>query len=481
MTMVGFGVASLLVGAWTLSGGPQSPTTASPPADSQSATTAKAKSLPKVQSPPKPAFPPKDLRSRKQGQDWPRFLGPNYDGKSPETGIRTDWSKGLPILWQTEMGEGYAAPVTSLGRIFLFDRVKNEARLRCLHSETGEELWRRTYPTTYEDMYNYSGGPRAAPLVDESTVFIFGVDGMLQARNVPDGELIWQVETSPVYGVRQNFFGAGASPAVFGDLLLVLVGGSPKDSPGIQSGQVTSNGTGIVAFHKETGEEVYRLGNYLASYASLVLTQWDDEPWAFAFTRGGLAAFDPKAGEERFFLPWRAKMLESVNAATPVVLDRRVFITETYGPGAAMVAVENNEPRILWQDTRRQRSLASHWATPIHVDGHLYGSSGRATGNGELRSIDLKNGEVKWRERGLGRASVLFVDGHFVVLGEYGELRLVRATPESYQERGRWEPKDDQGKPLLAHPAWNAPILSHGMLYVRGKDRLLALDLIPAN
>ena len=41
------------------------------------------------------------------------------------------------------------------------------------------------------------------------------------------------------------------------------------------------------------------------------------------------------------------------------------------------------------------------------------------------------------------------------------------------------ELRGSDGRPLLRHPAWNAPILAHGLLYVRGKDRLVALELIP--
>ena len=32
---------------------------------------------------------------------------------------------------------------------------------------------------------------------------------------------------------------------------------------------------------------------------------------------------------------------------------------------------------------------------------------------------------------------------------------------------------------LLKYPAWAAPVLSHGLLYVRGRDRLVCLELIP--
>ena len=417
------------------------------------------------------------------GEDWPRFLGPTQDGKSRETGLRLDGSQGLPILWQAELGDGYAAPVTRDGRLFLFDRIGNDARLRALDAGDGRELWRRSYETRYEDMYGYSGGPRCSPTVHVDRVLTFGAEGMLQARAVSDGRLLWQVDTAAVYGVRQNFFGVGSSPVVHGDLLIVQVGGSPEGSPGVQSGQVQANGSGIVAFDLADGRERYRFGDYLASYASFVTTTRGSEPWAFTMTRGGLLAFDPVRGRERFFLPWRAKMLESVNAATPVLAETphgaRVFITETYGPGGAVVEIGAAAPRIVWQDGRRQKSLASHWSTPIHVDGVLYGSSGRSTGNAELRAVRLADGVTLWSRQGLGRATLLYVDGHFVVQGEYGELWLVKADPTAYVEVGHWRPADATGKPLLAFPAWNAPILSRGVLYVRGKDRLLAVEAVP--
>ena len=57
----------------------------------------------------------------------------------------------------------------------------------------------------------------------------------------------------------------------------------------------------------------------------------------FMFARGGLLAIDPAKGETLAEFPWRAKLLESVNASTPVVKGDEVFISETYGPGSALV------------------------------------------------------------------------------------------------------------------------------------------------
>ena len=54
------------------------------------------------------------------------------------------------------------------GRVLIFDRVKDEARCRCVRSDTGKELWDFTYDTDYRDRQGYDGGPRAAPVTDGS-------------------------------------------------------------------------------------------------------------------------------------------------------------------------------------------------------------------------------------------------------------------------------------------------------------------------
>jgi outer membrane protein assembly factor BamB len=430
-------------------------------------------------------------RPARAGSDWPTFLGPTGDGKSPETGLLLKWPPGgPPLLWHVAAGEGYSMASVADGRLFFFDRDGGEARLRCLDSETGEELWRTSYPSVYEDYYGYSAGPRASPVVDGERVFTFGVEGVLRAWSVTDGKPLWSLDTVERYGVVQNFFGVGSTPVVEGDLLIVPVGGSPPGSPKIHTGEVASNGTAVVAFDKATGAERYRLGDELASYATPALATLDGRRWGFHFARGGLLGFDPVAGKLEFFYPWKSKVLESVNAATPVVVGDTVFVTETYGPGASLLRVKPGGYEVLWQDPERPKSLASHWSTPIYHQGYLYGSSGRHSAEAELRCIDHRTGAVEWSQPELTRSTLLYVDGHFIVLTEYGRLLVIEATPEAYRpvselDLGVAEPAapkqppasagDD--RPRLRHPAWNAPILAHGLLYVRGRDRLLCFDL----
>ena len=241
------------------------------------------------------------------------------------------------MLWQVSLGTGYSSPVTSEGRLFQFDRQGGRARLRAFESETGKPLWQFDYASDYVDTYGYDNGPRASPVVDRERVYIFGAEGMLHCLDARTGKPVWKVDTAADFGVVKNFFGVGSTPVLFGDLLIVQVGGSgagAADAAG-QLDRAQPDGTAIVAFDRRNGKVKYKLGDELASYSSPTLAKVGGRPWCFLFARGGLLGFDPAKGTLDFHFPWRATILESVNASNPVVVGDQVFITETYGPGSA--------------------------------------------------------------------------------------------------------------------------------------------------
>ncbi len=421
---------------------------------------------------------PEDIGTRKTGADWESFLGKNGDSFSPEKGI-TPWPAGGPkLLWGARMADGYAMPAISRGRAFLFDQSKGIARLRCCNSETGKELWVFTYESNYQDLYGYSNGPRCYPIVDGARVYIIGPEGLLHCIDVSTGKVIWKTNTVEEFGVIQNFFGVGSTPVVHGRLLLVPVGGSPKGSDKVDFSELKGNGTGLVAYDKYSGKVVYKFSDELASYSSPVLATIDGRKYGFHLARGGLIGFEPGTGKQDFYFPWRSRVLESVNAASPLVVGNKIFISETYGPGSALLEVEKGVVKVLWDDETRGRdkSMQCHWNTPIHVDGYIYGSSGRHKSNAELRCVEMKTGKVKWSVPDLTRCSLLQVDGHFICQAEDGLLYLIKINPEKF-EKVSVAAFSSNGVPLLQEPCWCAPVLAKGLLYVRGRNTLLCIDL----
>lgn len=413
-------------------------------------------------------------------KSWPGFLGPNRDGRSSETGILKDWSNGkLEVAWRRKLGTGYSLGSTYQGKYFQLDAIDNECRLSCLDERSGKEIWVFNYGFQYKDMYGFDNGPRTTPLIDDGLVYIFGVAGMLHCLNVDNGKVVWKVDTKEKFGVVQNFFGVGSSPIVVGEKLVVMVGGSPAADASKNLDDVGTNGTGIVIFDKKTGEVLNRVVDDLASYASVNLYRDDGATRAVAWMREKVVGIDLEKGEQLWSFPYRARKYESVNASTPVVQGSQIFLSESYGPGAILLNVAGNTPKVLWQDKNiRNRSLATHWNTPVFHDGNIYACDGERPANSDIRCVGYETGKVKWKKSGYGRASLTFVDDHLVVLDETGSLLLIRATAEKFDLVTEYS--DSAGKKLsLKRPCWAAPVISNGLLFVRGKDEMVCLKLKP--
>lgn len=430
------------------------------------------------------------IGTRKTGEDWPAFLGPRGDGTSEEKGVDPElWKPYPPIKWTMKLGVSYGGPTIAKGRLLQFDRFGDNERLTCFNAETAEELWRAETRVAYEDLLGYNNGPRCSPVVDGDYVYTFGVNGQLACWQLNDGKRVWQKDTSKEYGVVQNFFGVASAPYIYKDLLLVMIGGSPSESQFVPAGQlelVKPNGSAVVAFNKLTGEEVYRIGNDLASYASMTVREMGGKATGLAFLRSGLIAFEPDSGKEIFNFRWRASLRDSVNAALPVTKGDQILISEAYEIGSSLLAFGGGKPKPVWQDTGtslRRHAFRAHWSTPVWVGDYLYGCSGRNQPDADFRCIRMSDGKVQWTERRHERSSVLLVDGYLLVLGEYGRLELVKVNPEKFDVVATanlnqfGDPTDKQA--LLEYPCWAAPVLSHGLLFVRGIDRLICMELIP--
>ena len=112
--------------------------------------------------------------------------------------------------------------------------------------------------------------------------------------------------------------------------------------------------------------------------------------------------------------------------------------------------------------------MQTHWNTTVHIDGYLYGCSGRHTQNAELRCVELSTGKVMWSVPDLTRCSLTYVDGHFIALGEYGHLFMFKPNPKEFLPVTGDAVKqgDDVLLPLrpthdLRYPCWAAPVISH--------------------
>lgn len=447
------------------------------------------------------------------GEDWPSFLGPLGTGVSSETNVLKAWPQdGLPISWQKRVGTGYSAPSVLGNRLVVHHRPRgNDDHVECVRADTGEPLWKFSYHTDYEDRYGYNNGPRCTPLLAGNRVFTLNPEGKLFCLDLTSGRQIWGRDCAKDFRIPddENFFGVGCTPILEGNLLIVLVGAQPN--------------SGVVAFNAETGDVVWQnvgqktwdgaeTGDSLKpkykwtgeesiySYSTPMAVTIHGRRHVLCFMRQGLVSLDPKDGSVNFKFWFRPKDRESVNAARPVVIGDKIFLSAAYKLGSALlqVAPSGKEYKVLWQDSR---NMLTHWSTTIHVDGFLYGFSGRHEEEGELRCLDLKSGKVQWQTTGyegdvskltqspvtgeirdgsgkaipfpfFGRGSKTQIGDRFLVLGERGTLALLKINPERFEELGRMSVSG------IKYPAWAAPVLSRGRIYLRSETHLVCLDAV---
>ena len=404
--------------------------------------------------------------SRISADDWPFWLGLRHDGTFAETGWLKDWpADGPKRLFEIPAGLGYSSVAVADGNLLFFERVGSVFNVDNLDPLTGRRKWRYSYPTDYIDRYGYSSGPRCCPVIDVSStprrVFTLGPKGVLTSLDLDSGNKLWVRDLQGEHNLQSNFFGVGAAPVLRGDRLFVNLGG-------------TDVGTGLTfALDKSSGKTVWKKETGGGSYAAARIESVSGANQLFIFHRTGMTCFDPKDGREKWHFPWMSRTYESVNAATPVLADDVLFFSATYRTGGVALRVKTESYELMWKDDPRAREkiLDTHWSTSIHVDGYLYGFAGRHEPESTLRCVDLKTGEVQWTWASyLGRGALLYSDGHFIGLGERGDLALLQLNKEGYKELHRV-------RRVLSSPAWAVPTFANGLLYLRDEDKLICMDL----
>ncbi|MCH9021375.1 MAG: PQQ-like beta-propeller repeat protein [Planctomycetes bacterium] len=412
---------------------------------------------------------PQSLSKEAVTHDWRSFLGPTHNGVSTETHLlKTFGRDGPKLVWELNTGQGYTSPAIFGERMVYFHRVGDLDTIECLHPETGLRYWSYTAATDYKDRYGYNNGPRSSPVIDEGRVYCFGADGRLYCLDLLTGHLYWQRSLSDEFKVTQGFFGVASTGLIVGDLLIINVG--------------ASGGPSVIGLNKKSGELVWGAGDqWGASYASpvpgvfhgqrrvLVLAGGESRP-----PTGGLLCINPENGQIDFRFPWRSETYESVNVSCPVVLGNKIFISSSYQTGGALLEVQDDfSYKVLWKTD----SLGTHMNTPVAVGDTLYGFDGRHMQTASLVCLDTARRKEIWREvprwqetiqrmdesvtvtRSTFRGSLLKVDGHFLCLGELGDLLWLDLSPKGYREVSRTKLFD-------APETWCLPVLSRGLLYI---------------
>lgn len=378
--------------------------------------------------------------------DWPAWRGPNADGIAPDTGINKDWKARPPQkLWQVPLtDDSYSGPSVADGKVFILDHQGDQDIVRALDFATGDEVWR----FTYQDLPKPNQGTtRSTPVFSEGKLYTISHLGKVHCLDAANGEKIWMRDMRSEFGGKRPTWGYAMSALIDSDKVIVCPGG---------------DNASVAALNKGSGETIWAGGGSdIPGYATPVKATINGQDQYVVFTGVSLIGVSADGGPALWRIPWVNK--HKVNAATPLVAGNHIFFTSDYGRGCAVVAIEPQGAVIKWENTE----VRAHFNSPVYYNGAMFANSNP----GHLVCLNAGGGSVIWKQQGFERGGFVVVDGVIIALdGRGGDLVMVNATTDGYQELGRIKP--------LGGQSWTAPIIAHGKLIVRNKNAMVCLDLM---
>ena len=319
--------------------------------------------------------------------DWPQILGPNRDGKTTEIEpLKTDWPATLTPVWSLDFGNGYGGAAIVKEVVYIMHRIGNEEFLESLELATGKQRWRTRWNATYRSSIDPDNGPRCVPTIAGDKAVCYGAAGDLVCIQTTDGKLLWSRAIRKEYKAEDGYFGAGTSPLVIGDLVIVGVG-SPQ--------------AGIVGIDLATGKNRWTATSHDASYAAPIQLKQlgkSGKPLALVVTRLKTVLLDSADGSVLSEVNFGSRG-PTVNAATPIeVADNQFLLTASYGVGSTLLNTTNGA---LAETSRGNQLLSSQYNSPVFINDRIIGIDGEGAfdrdpilwsslpGNGDLIVLDL--------------------------------------------------------------------------------------------
>ncbi len=381
--------------------------------------------------------------------DWPQWRGPRRDGISTETGLLKSWPAAGPRqVWKAQgMGEGYSSVAVAQGRVYTQGQRGDQQYIIALDAATGKKLWET--PTGRSFRERRGPGPRGVPTVEGDRLWALAADGALVCLETATGKPIWKMNVVERFRGQVINWGISESPLVDGDRVIAMAGGS---------------GAGIVALQKTDGKPLWQSQSDEPGYSSAIAFDLGGVRQIVTLTGEAAVGLNARNGE----LLWRYDKVSNrtANIATPIFHDGHVFVSTDYGTGCALLKLAPDGGGVKASEVYFSREMRNHYSTSVLVGQHLYGYSSQV-----LTAMNFRTGEVVWRDRSVGKGSLLYAEGHLYCLGEGGTVGLVEATPEGYREKSRFTIQKGE------FPAWSPLAIADGKLYLREQDSLYCYDI----
>ena len=359
---------------------------------------------------------------------WTEFRGPQGTGVVRDAAIPERWSETENVRWKVPVhGRAWSSPVILGQQVWLTTATPDGRQLYAMafDKDTGKTLYDLKLfdveTPQFAHAFNTYASP--SPVIEPGRVYVsFGSPGTA-AIDTKSGKVLWERRDLEC----NHFRGAGSSPIVFRDLLIMHFDGSDVQY--------------VVALDKRTGKTVWKTarsvdlkdiepngkikadGDFRKAFATPIVVTVGTQP--VLISPGSMAAYgyDPLTGKEL----WRLEERTSFSASTrPVAGHGLVYYTSGFNTGQILAVRPDGrgdvtETHVAWRSTRGAPKKPS----PLLHDDLLF----MVNDNGVLTCLDAKTGAEVWTGR-LNQtysASPISAGGRVYFFGEDGKATVIEA------------------------------------------------------
>ena len=362
---------------------------------------------------------------------WPQYRGPDGLGTAATAKIPLTWSEESNVRWKTPVhGRAWSSPIVLDTQVWVTTATPDGRQLSALalDRETGRvlhdlKLFEVATPQ-YAHPFNSYASP--SPVAEPGRVYVtFGSPGTA-ALDAKTGKVLWERRDLEC----NHFRGAGSSPIIFRNLLIMHFDGSDVQY--------------VVALDKNTGQTVWKTprsidfkdlnpdgkpkadGDFRKAFATPHIVTVNGEPLLISL--GGKAAYgyDPMTGKER----WRLEERGSHSASTRPVAGHGMVFYPTGFDSPQLLAIKPDgagdvsATHVVWRFARGVPNKPS-----ILLVGDLIFMINDV---GIASCVEAKTGTLVWQSRigGTFSASPLYAAGRIYVFDEDGKATVLDAGRE---------------------------------------------------
>lgn len=430
-----------------------------------------------------------EVQSSTEEGSWLGFLGNGRTGVMSEREFEIPTSADeITRRWDIGIGEGWSSFAVADGIAVTLEQRDEMECVTAYRLSDGQLLWLVEHEANHFQALG-GGGPRSTPAIIPATelspgrVYAQGATGTVWCLQLTDGEVLWQRDLIEITGwtIEESeqaiSWGRSGSPLIVDNLCVLPLGGPASAS---------DEGRSLIALDAATGETVWRSGDQQISYASAMIMTLGGKRQIVSVNEADITGHDIESGEILWSFPWEGKSNSGANCAAAMPAGENQFlIGKGYGGGSSLIQVtrvdnatnanddsskdassetETFVAEEIWHSSRVLKTKFNH---TLVRDGIAYGLS-----NGALQAVEIESGKRLWeqsRRDRLGQGQAVLVEDVLVVQGEEGEVVLVAADPDDYQELIRI--------PALQHKTWNIPTVVDNLILIRNAHQAIALEL----